>query len=249
MKMEKIQTILFYFTMFLFFGGSFSASASEKIIYKDIGIIFDGDFVQVNIADVPLEKILQAFKEAKGIDYKGDEEVLTLKLTGNFEKLSVEEALHRILYNFDHSVIYNKNEEIIQVRVVDKGKGKNIQSIDKNEEDKKVEFFEANSASADNKIQGKWKPFKVIKDCPPPGGPITYAPGEKESFVPKYNVPPPGGLPDDSWMLKEDFKNIPPPPDSHMGETNQNKQQPQINKTTNNESQIPSSPKIKVEAP
>jgi hypothetical protein len=178
---------------------------AQDVANKDVGIVFKGDKVDIDINDMPLEKVLKAFKDAKGVSYDGAKSVLELKLTGKLKNASVENALKHILFKFDHGILYNKNGEVVYVRVVEKGKGETeIQPNDK------MVFYESGS----NLMEGepKTEVFMVKKDVGPPGGPITYEPGEKERFIPKYNVPPSGGLPNHPALTNDQIKqNVPLP--------------------------------------
>jgi hypothetical protein len=171
---------------------------------NDINIVFRGDKVDMIVEDVALDKILNSFKEAKGISYQGDKSILELKLTGKLKDVSVDEALKRILFHFDHAIIYNKNKQVMGIRITGKGESKDIQI----NEGASVEFYEAGAMEG----EPMFETFQVKRDCGPPHGPITYAPGEKEHFVPEYNVPPPGGLPEKPAITNDEIReNVPPP--------------------------------------
>jgi hypothetical protein len=168
------------------------------------GIVFRGDKVDIQVKDVPLENILSEFKKARGISYQGDKSLLDSKLTGEVTGVSVEEALKRILFNFDHAMIYDKNKNLIGIRITGKGEGKDIQTNDS----ETMEFHEANIMES----EPIYKTFQVKRDCGPPHGAITYTPEQRESFTPEKNVPPPGGLPEKPAITNDQIrKNVPPP--------------------------------------
>lgn len=172
---------------------------------NSVGIVFHGDKVNIDVKDVPLDKILAAFKKAKGISYTGDKSILALKVTGKIENVSVKKALDTLLFHFEHAIIYNKDSQVIGLRIVAKGKGKDIQIG----EDDHITFHEANDGGEKAVEQSTSQTKRHIG---PPNGPTKYTLGDKASFTPKMNVPPPGGLPKHPAITNEQIKKDVLPP-------------------------------------
>ena len=71
--------------------------------------IKDG-LMNAELHSVPLKNVLQNIKLSNNLEYKGDEDVLSEKITVSFNSLSIESGFKRILSKFNYSITYNSDE-------------------------------------------------------------------------------------------------------------------------------------------
>jgi hypothetical protein len=97
-----------------------TAQAKDKTVFTNGGIEFKGNRVIANFKNVALKDVLDSFKSAKKVSYRGDRLLLNMKVSKTLENATVEEALKRILFNFDHVLIYDADSQVSQVLVINK---------------------------------------------------------------------------------------------------------------------------------
>jgi hypothetical protein len=216
----------------------FSSAWSGK---EDINLKIKDQTLSADLKDIPLRPILDKLKKESGIWFNGDEALFEKKVTVQFKNLPLEEGLKRILSHVNYSIVFDSDGQLKGVSIFSKGtsvptKSKyNAPVIKKatsspNQTKSEIVTTEKGNKpvlTAAGEEKGSPTPmitheptseemenFKVIKNAPPPGGPVKTTAEELENFKVIKNAPPPGGrvkTPAEELEQFKIIKNAPPP--------------------------------------
>jgi len=87
---------------------------------KDIALHIEGEYMSVNLKDVPINAIFRILNRLKGIAVEGDVSMLNQNITVKFKNLTFEQSLKRILNRFNHSLYFNSKGDVISVFLLGK---------------------------------------------------------------------------------------------------------------------------------
>jgi hypothetical protein len=191
-----------------------------------------GKALSADLKNIPLKFILEKLERERGIWFKGDESLFNEQVTVQFEGLSLEDGLKRILSSINYCLLFDQDRKMDGVILLGKKKpgqavkkGRPVRagrSISSRTPKKHVTnsgafrmarnitppggYAEATAKDLEN--------FKVLKNCPPPGGPVKVTEETLQNFKVIRNCPPPGGhvkvTPEELEKFKV-IKNCPPP--------------------------------------
>jgi hypothetical protein len=99
-----------------------SAKAEEMVM--DLNI--KDNTISANLIEAPFKDIIEKIEKEKGIWFKGSDSITDEKLSVQFQDLSLQEALGRILSVLNYSLIFDKDSKLVGVFIV--GKLDNIRS-------------------------------------------------------------------------------------------------------------------------
>ena len=113
MRIIKSVVISFFATI-IFIAGTFISAHSSTL-----NLNFEDDTVSAIIRDVPLKKVINEIKKETGIWFQlmisKDAPVLSEDISVRFEEEPVEDGLGRILKPVNHSLVFDKQENVIGV--------------------------------------------------------------------------------------------------------------------------------------
>jgi len=88
-----------------------------------IRLEFKDQNLSADIEETPLKAIIEKIKKQKGIWFKGKESLLTEKVSVRFKDLPIQDGLKQILSTLNYSLIFDKQNSLIGVIVLEKSKG------------------------------------------------------------------------------------------------------------------------------
>lgn len=167
MKIIKISTFIPAACICSFLYASAVLADTEKINLR-----FHGDRLSAQINNSDLGTVLQQFEKEKGILIRCDPHMEKEKITTAFDNLSSEKALHRILKNTDHSLVFDREGQVREIIVTGKG-GKGVSRPVNTDPAFRIV---RNTLPPDGQVQAEPvtdPAFEVIRNTDPPGGPFT----------------------------------------------------------------------------
>ena len=119
-------TIIWVISYFLF---SFPARA------ENISMDFQGSNITANLEEAPLKNIFEKVQKETGIWFRAPESLLDERVSVQFENLSLEEGLRRVLHTMNYSFLFDQDNNLIGAFVFGKAnrKGKPTDRADLNE--------------------------------------------------------------------------------------------------------------------
>jgi len=143
----------------VFFLGFFPSVSSGK---GEIGLKFKGQLMSAELQGVSLRLILEKLNREKGIWSKGDESVLEEKVSVRLMDLPLLEGLRRILSDFNHVLVFDRDKRLVGLFILDKkNPGRPVARDGANGIDKVLPSQPLGEASGD--------PFEGFPDTLPPG--------------------------------------------------------------------------------
>jgi hypothetical protein len=158
-KMAKIFTV-WYVILFFCLGPFFSASSGRE----EIGLKFKGQIMSAELQGVSLRLILEKLKGEKGIWSKGDESLLDDKVSIRFKDLPLEEGLRRILSDFNHVLVFDREKGLVGLFVF--GKRGSRRAVSQDEPPATEKGFPSGPLE---EATVRRNPFEIFPDTGPPG--------------------------------------------------------------------------------
>lgn len=97
----------------------FSTSAGAESISLD----FQGTTFTVSLKEAPLKNVFEKIQKETGIWFNAPESLLDERVSVQFENLSVQEGLKRILHTMNHSFLFDQDNKLIGAFVFGKANG------------------------------------------------------------------------------------------------------------------------------
>jgi hypothetical protein len=199
---------------------------------------FQGEIFSASLQEVSLRHVLEELERRKGIWFKGANSLFDEKVAVQFNALSLEDGIKRILTSNNYSLVFDRTGEVAGVVVLGRmasdaptgeggttGARRDILSKPSKRRVNDVGAFEKTEIlEVTRKSQPTGDPvaftdkdlerFKAVSDILPPGGPVEVSAEELENFTVIRNAPPPGGpvnVIEEELEKFEIIKNCPPP--------------------------------------
>ena len=215
-RIFKVFAFIFCFAIFL--------SPAEA---KNASIRFEDRKMSADIDGVLLGEVFEKIKAQREFSVKGDESILNSEVSVNFENLSFQDGLKKILGEINHILLFDKNKEPSGVIIADSGGS--LATVKTSPDKKKAEASSNDKEPVKPKDTGEKLPgptpasdmtppteeelanMKVIKDAPTPGGPVEVSEEEMENFKIMKSDTPPGGA---VKVTPEELESMKPASDS-----------------------------------
>ncbi|MCP5002691.1 MAG: hypothetical protein GY941_01875 [Planctomycetes bacterium] len=91
-------------------------SGDEKLVVDKLG------FVTLSTVD-DIGEVIKAIKKVTGIKFNITESLLEGEVSADFKKLPLLEGIKKIIYPLNYAIIYNRDDEISKVIILDKVSG------------------------------------------------------------------------------------------------------------------------------
>jgi hypothetical protein len=127
--------------------------------------------VSANLKKAPLQDVIREIKEQSKIWVTGNESLLGEKISVQFNNLTLEKSIGRILINFNHSIVYDEQEEVVGLFIVGKRQRRQTQT----------------RAQTNAQIHTKTRAQTHAPQKPPVRSEIMPADVSSEPFNPGYN--------------------------------------------------------------
>jgi hypothetical protein len=116
--MPFIRKIFIYSCVSLFFLLiiSFTARASQE----DSSLQVKGNLISADFRDISISEIFEKLRKEKGIWLKAEPAQLSEKISVNFQNLTLEKGLQRILSSQDYCLHFDSNGDLIGVTIINK---------------------------------------------------------------------------------------------------------------------------------
>ena len=116
---KKIGVLSALITMGVIFCCLFNTSAGSESISLD----FQGATFTASLDEAPLRNVFEKVQKETGIWFNTPESLLEEKVSVQFENLSVQEGLKRILHSMNHSFLFDQDNTLVGVFVFGKANG------------------------------------------------------------------------------------------------------------------------------
>jgi len=119
--------LLLLFLVFLCRNGlaSIDSIASKNVKVED-------DRVSVHVKGLMLGELVKEIKKSTGIEFDIRESLLEREVSVNFKELSLLEGIKKIIYPLNYAIIYNPDDEISKVIVIDEGNNSTMMAYNTN---------------------------------------------------------------------------------------------------------------------
>ncbi len=126
--MKEIHSItkkytIFALLLFLFLCRNISASIDSIAEGK---VKIEDDSISIQVKDITLGKLLKEIEEKVEVEFKLKKSLLEKKVSVSFRELSLSEALKKIIYPLNYSIIRDENGKINKVFIIDQGDPRTI---------------------------------------------------------------------------------------------------------------------------
>lgn len=211
---------------------SMSSPSTAYSSEGDMVLRFQGRIFSAHIHGVPLGLILKELEGEKGIWFKGVSPLLEERVTVQFNALSLEDGMKRILAPTNYSLVFDRNGKLNGVVIIGRAESgvstggagvtaarrgnslrapkNNATTIGAFDSVKDIEPPDGDVVITERDLES----FRVIREVPPPGGRLQVTVKERKAFRVVRNCPPPGDGIGLSRKHLEDFRiieNCPPP--------------------------------------
>ena len=116
---KKIGVLSALITMGVIFCCLFNTSAGAESISLD----FQGATFTASLDEAPLRNVFEKVQQETGIWFNAPESLLDERVSVQFENLSVQEGLKRILHTMNHSFLFDQDNNLIGAFVFGKANG------------------------------------------------------------------------------------------------------------------------------
>jgi hypothetical protein len=106
--------------LILVIASPFFSSKSSSVAAERLKISFDSDkrTISADIKQASLESVIEKIGKEKGIWVKGSQYLSGKIISVEFEDLSIKEAMTRILYELNHSLMFDQKGKLLGVIMV-----------------------------------------------------------------------------------------------------------------------------------
>ena len=217
-RYQSILTFIVFYIFFLVNTTPFSKALAEK---ADIDLRLRGQVLSASFEEVALKSIFERLEKERGIWFQGEQSLLEERVSVQFENLSLEHGMRRILARMNHCLVFEEGGKLIGIIILGKSDKDRALALTRvvstktpfppksSEEQETPGMFEVirNMPPPDNP---NVKPIDmtIIKNSPPPGNPD--APPIDTTVV--RDRPPPGN-PNAESMEHGEVQKVSPPGD------------------------------------
>ena len=116
--------------LFLVFQCRNVLASIDSIALKNVRI--EGDCVSVQVKGIMLGELVKEIKKSTGVEFDITESLLKSEISVNFKELSLLEGIKKIMYHLNYAIIYDPDDEISRVIILDKGNNSTMMAYNSN---------------------------------------------------------------------------------------------------------------------